>query len=138
MDVFHSHLESVEASGLWNLNLCHESLSQIFKNNSVRSSKESKNMLDKMFFVIIELLPIFQILSQVNFFSSPEASHLLFIHFPDVVVLDRKDNESAWVLFEQRLWQHLSESLCCRLLSWSFAASNWNLKSSMLGLLILN
>jgi hypothetical protein len=52
------------------------------------AAKNAKNVLDEMFFIIIQLLvPVNKILRQVNFFSSPETSLRFFIELPDVVVL---------------------------------------------------
>ena len=123
MDVFHHHLETVEASCLWDLYFCHESLSKVLKNDTVTGSKESKNMLDEMLFICSELLPIFSVLSKIDFFCCPEASHLFFVHLPNIIVFDWKDNKSVWVVFKQWFWKRLlrlSEvlSLVDRLLSW--------------------
>ena len=138
MDILHSHLESIEAPGLWNLNLCHESLGQVFENNTVRSSKECKNMLDEMFFIIIKLLPIFKILGEIDLFGSPEASHLIFVHFPNVIVLNWKNDESVWILIKHWLWKALSHVLGGRLLSGAITG-RWYLKSTVLtGILFLN
>ena len=61
-------------------------------------------MFDEVLFVLGELFPIFGVLTEVNFINSPETSHLVFIHLPDVFVLDRKDYEAVRVLLKQRLW----------------------------------
>lgn len=105
MNVFHHHLETIKASCLWNLNLCHEPLSQVFENYAIRSSKEGQNHLDEMLFILIESGPILDILTEIDFFSCPEASHLLLVHPPDVIVLDWKYHESTRVLLEDRLFQ---------------------------------
>jgi hypothetical protein len=104
VDVFHHHLETIKATGLWNLNLSYESVSKIFKNNSVRSSEESEYHFDEVLLFLLELVPIFFILSQVDLFGCPEAGHLVFVHLPNIVVLDWKDYKSIWVLFQKWLW----------------------------------
>lgn len=40
VDVFDHHLKSVEATGLWKLDLSHEATSQVFQHNAVASRKE--------------------------------------------------------------------------------------------------
>ena len=105
MDVFHHHLESVEASGLRNLDFCTESLSEILENDSVGSSEESKHMLDEVLLVSGESLPVSNVLGKVNLLSSPEASHLVLVHLPDVTVLDREDDKSVRVVFQEGLRQ---------------------------------
>ena len=89
MNVLHHHLESVEASGFGNLNLCAESLSEIFEHNAVRSSEEAEHVLDVMLLVLSEFLPVFDVLAEIDLVNSPEAGHLVFVHLPDVFVLDR-------------------------------------------------
>ena len=42
-----------------------------------------------------------QILGEINFFDSPEASFGLLVHLPDGVVLDGQDHEAMWVVFQQ-------------------------------------
>lgn len=69
--------------------------------------------------VIRKLLPVFKILSQVNFFSGPETSHLFFVHLPNIIVLDRENDESVWVIFQQRLRKSLSKPLSGRILSFN-------------------
>lgn len=58
-------------------------------------------MFDEMSFVVTELLPVLCVLGQIDFLWCPEACHLVFIHFPDVVVSDRQDHKSVRVLFEK-------------------------------------
>ena len=103
MDILHGHLEPIEAPGLWDLNFSHEPLSEVLKNNTVRSSEKGKHVLDEVLLTFIELVPVFQILTEINFLSGPEASHLILVHLPDVVVLDGQDHEAVWILLEQGL-----------------------------------
>jgi hypothetical protein len=58
-------------------------------------------MLDKVPFIVIKFLPVFDILSQVDLFSRPEACHLIFVHFPNVIILYRKNHKSIGVFFQQ-------------------------------------
>merc|ERR1719509_737883 len=80
VDVFNGNLESIEAAGLWDLNLAHEMFYQIFIDNSVRCSKESKDMFDKVPFIVCQSVPISEVPGQVNFFSSPETGLGLLVH----------------------------------------------------------
>lgn len=105
MNILHHHLEAIEASCLWDLDLCHEPLGKVFKYNSIGGSEESENHLDEMLLVSCELGPILEILLQIDFFSGPESSHLLLVHPPDVSILDRQNHEAVWVLLQQGLWQ---------------------------------
>ena len=88
MDVLHHHLEAVEAASLGDLYLSGEALSKVLQNNTVRGSKESKDVLDKVLLIFLEFMPILHILTKVDFIDSPEACHLVFIHLPDIVILD--------------------------------------------------
>ncbi len=105
MDVFHHHLKAVKAASFRDLDFCCESLGKIFEHNTIRSSKESENMLDEVLFVLGEFFPILNILSKINFLSSPESSFLVFVHPPNVMVLNRKEDEAVRVLFKKRFWE---------------------------------
>ena len=105
MDVLHGHLEPIEAPGLWDLDLGHEPLSEVLEDNTVRSGKEGKHVLDEVLLTLVELVPVFQILTQIDFLGGPEASHLILVHLPDVVVVDWKDHEPVGVLIQDGLWQ---------------------------------
>lgn len=60
-------------------------------------------MLDEVLFVVSKLFPVFYVLSQINFFSSPECSNLVFVHLPDVIIFDWQDDKSVWVFLQERL-----------------------------------
>lgn len=105
MDVLHHHLEAIEAARFGDLNFSGKSLGQIFYHNSIRRCEERQHVLDKVLLVFAELLPVLDVLTEVNFVDSPEAGHLILVHLPNVFVMDRKDNEAVWVLLEKWLWQ---------------------------------
>lgn len=88
MNVLHHHLETVEAASLGDLNLSHEALSEIFEDDTVGGSEEGENVLDEVLLVIIQLFPVLNVLGKIDFFSGPESSFLVLVHFPDVVILD--------------------------------------------------
>jgi hypothetical protein len=88
VDVFHHHLEAVEASCLGYLHFIAEALSKVLDHNAIRCSEEGKNIFNEVLFVLTEFLPIFDILTEIDLIWSPKASHLFFVHLPDIVVLN--------------------------------------------------
>ena len=65
-------------------------------------------MLDEMFLVSLQLLvPVLLVLLEVDLVDGPEAGHLVLVHFPDVMILDRKDDEAVRVLLKQGLREDL-------------------------------
>ncbi len=88
MNVLHHHLETVKTAGLGYLDFSSKSLSKIFEDDAIRGSEESKNVLNKVLLVICQLLPVLNVLSEIDFFSGPESSFLIFVHAPDVAVLN--------------------------------------------------
>lgn len=62
-------------------------------------------MLDEVLLFVVELLPILGILAKINFFSGPKGGFLVFVHFPDIIVFNREQNESVWIFFKERLWE---------------------------------
>lgn len=83
MDVLDHDLESVEATSLRDLDLSTETLHQVLVDNTVRSSEESKDVRDEVALVIIQtVVPVVQVLRQVDLFGSPERSLGLLVHLP--------------------------------------------------------
>ena len=76
----------------------------LLKNNTVRSGEEGKHVLDEVLLTFIELVPVFQILTEINFLGGPEASHLILVHLPDVIVMDWEDHKPVGVLVKDWLW----------------------------------
>ena len=138
MDILHGHLEPVEAPGLWDLDLGHEPLGEVLKDNTVRSGEEGKHVLDEVLLTLVELVPVLQILTQINFLGGPEASHLVLVHLPNVVVVDWKDDEPVGVLIKDWLWHSLGKPLSLilgmRLLGWT----NSLLDSTMLTMVVVD
>lgn len=63
VDVLHHDLETVEESGLWDLDFTAEALEEVFVDNSVRGSEESEDVGDEVTLVIVELVvPVVEIL----------------------------------------------------------------------------
>lgn len=97
MDVFHSNLESIEAAGFRDLHLSAELFRQIFKDDAIACRKESKDILDEMFLFLVQLVPISQILVEINLVGGPEGCQMFFVHFEDRVIFDGKQDESLFV-----------------------------------------
>lgn len=73
VDVFHHDLESVEASGFWCLDFIAESLDKVLVDDTVRSGEKGQDVRDEEALIIGELVvPIMQILREVDFFGGPE------------------------------------------------------------------
>ena len=66
-----------------------------------------------MALVVREIVPVLEVLGKIDFLCCPEASHLLFVHLPDVVVLDWQNHKSVRIFFQERL----SKLLGLRILS---------------------
>jgi len=103
MDVFHSDLETVESTGLGDLNLVGELHGQVFVDNAIRSGEEGENHLDEMLFLFVEVLPIGKVRREIDLLSGPETGLLLLVFFPDAGVFDGQDDESLGVFPEDFL-----------------------------------
>ncbi len=66
-------------------------------------------MLDEVLLVVGQLLPVLDILSEVDFFGGPEGGLLVLVHLPDVVVLNGEEDEAVRVLLKKGLGEG---SLC--------------------------
>lgn len=86
VDVLHHDLETVEASSLGDLNLAAETLDQVLVDNAVRGSKEGQDVRDEVLLVIVQaVVPVVQILGQINLLGGPEGSLSLLVHLPDLI-----------------------------------------------------
>src|SRR6267154_118144 len=103
MDVFNSYLKAVEKFCLCVLHFRYKMLGKVFIHNTIASSEKSQNMSDEVTLAIVKVGPILQIMTQINFFSRPEAGFGLFVVFPDVMLANRKKNETVFVFFENGL-----------------------------------
>jgi hypothetical protein len=73
VDIFHHNLETVEAASLGDLNFSAEALQKILIDNTIGRSEECKDVRDEVTLIIIELLvPVLDILGEINLFSGPE------------------------------------------------------------------
>jgi len=60
-------------------------------------------MLDEVLLILFEVLPVLDILTEINLVNSPEAGHLILVHLPDIMILDGQDNKAIGVLLKQWL-----------------------------------
>jgi len=105
VNVLHHHLETVEATSFGELDLSAESLSEVLENDTVRGSEESENVLDKMLFIFVKLLPVFGINGEINLIHGPEACHLILVHLPNIMVMNRQDDKTVGVFLKKWLWE---------------------------------
>jgi hypothetical protein len=86
VNVLHHDLEAVEASCLWYLDLAGKALDKVLVDNAIGCSEEGKDVGDEEALVVVEaLVPVVEILGQINLFGSPERSFGLLVHLPDLV-----------------------------------------------------
>lgn len=68
-------------------------------------------MLDEVFLVVLQLVPVFEVRGKIDLIDGPEAGHLIFVHLPDVVILDRQQHKAVRVLFKERFRESFFVSL---------------------------
>ena len=85
VDVLHHDLETVETTGLRDLDLGAESLNEVLVDDTIGGGEEGKNVRDEILLVVIELVvPVVEILGEINLFGSPERGLGLLVHLPDL------------------------------------------------------
>lgn len=85
MDVLHHDLETIEATSLGNLNLSTETLDEVLVDNAVRGGKEGKNVGDEVTLIVVQaVVPVVEILGEINLLSGPEGGLGLLVHLPDL------------------------------------------------------
>lgn len=72
MHVLHRDLEAVEATRLRHLYLLAEPLDQVLVHDAVRSGEEGQHVRDKVLLTRLELLPVAQVLRQIDLLDRPE------------------------------------------------------------------
>merc|ERR1719394_1196817 len=81
-------MEAVEAARLRNLHLLHEPLHQVLVHDPVGGGEEGENVGHEVPLVVLQGLPVLDVLGQVDLLRRPEAGLRLLVHLPDVAVLD--------------------------------------------------
>lgn len=85
VDVLHHDLESIETPSFGDLDLSAKSLDEILIDNAIRCGEEGEDVGNKPLLVVIEsVVPIMEVLGQVNLLGSPEGSLVLLVHLPDL------------------------------------------------------
>lgn len=85
MNILHHDLETIEAASLGYLDLSTEPLHQVFIDDAVRRGKEGEHMGDEVSLIIVQpIVPISQILGEINFLGGPKGRFGLFVHLPDL------------------------------------------------------
>lgn len=60
-------------------------------------------MSDEVLFLGAELLPVLEVLGEVDLISSPKGGQVFFVHFEERVLLDGEEDEALGVLLEEGL-----------------------------------
>jgi len=60
-------------------------------------------MLDEVLLIIGKLLPILDILCEIDFFGGPKGSLLILVHLPNFTVLNREQHETVGVFLKEGL-----------------------------------
>ena len=66
----------------------------VFKNDSIRPSKERQDVFDEFLFVVIQGFPVVHVFGQVYFLCGPVRHLCLFIKIPEIWILQRKHGKS--------------------------------------------
>jgi hypothetical protein len=86
VDILHHDLESIEAASFWDLNFTAEPLNKILINDTVRRREEGQDVGDEEAFIIIKaIVPVVEILGEVDLFGRPERSFGFLVHLPDLI-----------------------------------------------------
>ena len=85
VDVLHHDLEAVEASCLGDLDLAREALDKVLVDNAIGGSEEGEDVGDEEALVVVEaLVPVVDVLGEIDLFCGPEGSLGLLVHLPDL------------------------------------------------------
>lgn len=103
MYILHCDLEPIEAPCLWNLHLRAKLLRQILKHYPIGSSKESQHIFDEVLLLLVQLLPILEVLIEIYLVGSPKRGEMLLVHLEDGVILNREEDKPLLVLLEDWL-----------------------------------
>ena len=85
VNVLHGDLESVEAAGLGTLDLGGEVGGQVLVHDAVGGGEEGEDVADEVTLVGVEVLPILEVIGEVNLLGGPEGGLGLLVHVPDLI-----------------------------------------------------
>ena len=85
VDVLHHDLETVEATGLGDLDLATETLNKVLVDNTVGGGEEGKDVGDEVTLIVVEaVVPVVKILGEIDLLGGPEGGFGLLVHLPDL------------------------------------------------------
>ena len=85
VDVLHHDLETVEASCLRDLYFAREALDEVLVDNTIRGCEKGENVGDEEALVVVEtLVPVVEILGEIDLLCGPERGFGLLVHLPDL------------------------------------------------------
>jgi len=85
VDILHHDLKAVEATCLWYLDLGAKPLEEVLVDDTIRGSEESEDMRDEETLIVVEsVVPVVEILGEINLLGSPEGCLGLLVHLPDL------------------------------------------------------
>ncbi|KAI3486760.1 hypothetical protein L1887_49710 [Cichorium endivia] len=91
VDVLHHDLEAIEAAGLCGLDFGAEALDEVLVDDAIRSGEEGEDVRDKVALVVVELVvPVVEVLGEVDLLGGPEGSLGLLVHLPDLLNASRR------------------------------------------------
>lgn len=96
VNLFHCDLKWIECTCFWYLNFCHKALSKIFHDDTVTACEKSENILNEEFIILVESLPLSDVLMKIYLFKSPKRRHMLFVEIPEGTVSYWEDNKTIW------------------------------------------
>ena len=102
MDVLDGNLKAVEALGFRQHDLCGKVAAKIFIDDAIRCRKKSQDVGYEVLHHWRESVPVCSISREVNLLGSPKGRFGLFVHPPDVFMLDGEEDETVGVRLEYR------------------------------------
>jgi hypothetical protein len=85
VDVLHHDLEAVEAAGLGDLYLAREALDKVLVDDAIGGGEEGEDVGNEEALVVVQsLVPVVEVLGEIDLFGSPERGLGLLVHLPDL------------------------------------------------------
>lgn len=97
MNVFDRNLKALETTRFGQGHFTQEIESQVFIHNAIRSCEKSQRLLNKMAFALPEVCPILHIGQKIELFRRPKGGLGLFLHLPNVIMLNGQQHEAIWI-----------------------------------------
>ena len=102
VDIFDHGLERVVAAHFRDGYLLTEICNQVFQHNAVAPGKECEDVLDEVFLLVVQFLPIVLVRTEINLFRGPETGLVFLVRVPYFGVLDREKAESIRLCYSFR------------------------------------